>query len=297
MYEAYFNLKERPFSISPDPRFFYLTSQHKEALTNCQYMITNRVGPVYVHGDVGTGKTTIARRLYQQLLDDPTYIPAMIISPNLKSSNALLRLIMKEFNVKTDRKYDNSLTLFGEFLQDSAVKGKVPVLFIDEAQLLKPDMLELVRFLLNFETNTQKLLQIVLFGQNELATNLESKKELKSRMYRSALASLNRNDMENMIQFRFQVAGGDKHPFTPDGLDELYKLTLGLPREICKVTDMALLRAMVNQMREVNADIVRQTAEQLAVNEQQEETLAGNKSHKTSTVKESHTKTSAKPTL
>src|SRR3954452_23564995 len=80
MYEAYFNLKERPFSISPDPRFFYLTAQHKEALTNCQYMITNRVGPVYVHGDVGTGKTTIARRLYQQLLDDPHYIVAMIIS-------------------------------------------------------------------------------------------------------------------------------------------------------------------------------------------------------------------------
>ena len=137
MYEAYFQLNERPFSISPDPRFFYLTAQHREALTNCQYMITNRVGPVYVHGDVGTGKTTIARRLYQQLLDDPQYIVAMIISPNLKSSNALLRLIMKEFNVKTDKKYENSLTLFGEFLQDSAVKDKVPVLFIDEAQLLK----------------------------------------------------------------------------------------------------------------------------------------------------------------
>jgi general secretion pathway protein A len=150
MYEAYFNLTERPFSISPDPRFFYLTAQHKEALTNCQYMITNRVGPVYVHGDVGTGKTTIARRLYQQLVDDPTYILAMIISPNLKSSNALLRLIMKEFDVKTDKKYENSLTLFGTFLQDSAVKGKVPVLFIDEAQLLKPDMLELVRFFVEF---------------------------------------------------------------------------------------------------------------------------------------------------
>jgi type II secretory pathway predicted ATPase ExeA len=74
MYEAYFQLNERPFSISPDPRFFYLTAQHREALTNCQYMITNRVGPVYVHGDVGTGKTTIARRLYQQLHDDPKYI-------------------------------------------------------------------------------------------------------------------------------------------------------------------------------------------------------------------------------
>jgi len=296
MYEAYFNLKERPFSISPDPRFFYLTAQHKEALTNCQYMITNRVGPVYVHGDVGTGKTTIARRLYQQLLDDPTYILAMIISPNLKSSNALLRLIMKEFNVKTDKKYENSLTLFGEFLQESAVKGKVPVLFIDEAQLLKPDMLELVRFLLNFETNTQKLLQIVLFGQNELATNLESKKELKSRMYRSALASLNRSDMENMIQFRFQIAGGEKHPFTPDGLDELYKLTLGLPREICKVTDMALLRAMVNQTHEVTADIVRQTAEQLAVNEQ-EETVATHKPHKTKAAAETQNKASANTKL
>ena len=76
-------------------------------------------------------------------------------------------------------------------------------------------------------------------------------------MYRSALASLNRGDMEKMIQFRFQIAGGEKHPFTPDGLDELYKFTLGLPREICKVTDMALLRAMVNQTHEVTADIVR----------------------------------------
>src|SRR5215211_6883936 len=132
MYEAYFKLKERPFSISPDPRFFYLTAQHKEALTNCQYMITNRVGPVYVHGDVGTGKTTIARRLYQQLMDDPKYIVAMIVSPNLKSANALLRLIMKEFNVKTEKKYEESLQAFGTFLQDQAVEGKVPVLFIDE---------------------------------------------------------------------------------------------------------------------------------------------------------------------
>src|SRR4029453_3573977 len=296
MYEAYFNLKERPFSISPDPRFFYLTTQHKEALTNCQYMITNRVGPVYGHGDVGTGKTTIARRLFQQLFDDPTYIVAMIISPNLKSSNALLRLIIKEFNVKNDKKYENSLTLFGEFLQDSAGKGKVPVLFIDEAQLLKPDMLELVRFLLNFETNTQKLLQIVLFGQNELATNLESKKELKSRMYRSALASLNRSDMENIIQFRFQIAGGEKHPFTPDGLDELYKFTLGLPREICKVTDMALLRAMVNDTHEIKADIVRQTADQLAINEQ-EYTGATDKPHKTRATVDSHKKAGTKTTL
>jgi hypothetical protein len=98
------------------------------------------------------------------------------------------------------------------------------------------------------------------------------------------------------IQFRFQVAGGEKHPFTPDGLDELYKLTLGLPREICKVTDMALLRAMVKNTQEVNAAIVRQTAEQLAVNEQ-EETASTDKPHKTRATAESHHKARAKTTL
>ena len=114
-------------------------------------------------------------------------------------------------------------------------------------------------------------------------------------MYRSALASLNRSDMENMIQFRFQVAGGEKHPFTPDGLDELYKFTLGLPREICKVTDMALLRAMVNQTHAVNAAIVRQTAEQLAVNEQED--TATDKPHRTRATAESHKKARTKTTL
>jgi general secretion pathway protein A len=265
MYEAFFHLHERPFSISPDPRFFYLTSQHREALTNCQYMITNRIGPVYVHGDVGTGKTTIARRLYQQLVDDPHYQVAMIISPNLKSANALLRLIMQEFQVKTEKKYEDSLRNFGAFLQQKASEDSVPVLFIDEAQLLKADMLELIRFLLNFETNTQKLLQIVLFGQNELAYHLESKKELKSRMYRSALASLTRSDMEKMIEFRYQVAGGQQHPFTAAALDELFRLSLGLPREVCKLCDMVLLRAYANQANPIGPDLIAQTAEQLAI--------------------------------
>ncbi len=271
MYETFFKLKERPFSISPDPRFFYLTAQHSEALTNCQYMITNRIGPVYVHGDVGTGKTTIARRLFQQLSDDPKYIIAMIISPNLKSANALLRLIMKEFGVKTEKKYEDSLQNLGNFLQEKATEEKVPVLFIDEAQLLRPDMLETIRFLLNFETNTQKLLQIVLFGQNELAYHLETKKELKSRMYRSALASLTRDDMEKMIAFRFKVAGRENHPFTRDALEAIFRFSLGLPREICKLCDMALLRAFANNMQEISADIVVQTAQQLAMNDEEPE--------------------------
>lgn len=271
MYEAHFNLQERPFSISPDPRFFYLSAQHKEALMNCIYMIQNRIGPVYVHGDVGTGKTTIARRIYQQMMDDPRYIVSMIISPNLKSANALLRLIMEEFKVKTEKKYEDSLKNFGKYLNDKNAEEKVPVLLIDEAQLLRPDMLELVRFLLNYENSSYKLLQIVLLGQSELAYNLEQKKELKTRMYRNALSSLTRDDMENMIRFRYGVAGGDKYniPFTTEALDTIFRLSLGLPRLVCQLCDMALLRAYANEVKMIDDQIVKATGEQLAINEEE----------------------------
>src|SRR3972149_3100438 len=103
MYESYFGLKEKPFRISPDPRFLYLAPQHQEVLSKCQYMISNKVGPVYVFGPIGSGKTSIARRIYQDLQDDPSYQVAMLLSPNLKSPNAFLRTIMNEFSVKTER--------------------------------------------------------------------------------------------------------------------------------------------------------------------------------------------------
>jgi general secretion pathway protein A len=269
MYEAFFNLKEKPFKTSPDPRFFYLTAQHTEALTNCQYMIQERVGPVYVHGDVGTGKTTIARRLMQQLQEDPKYIVAMVIEPNIKSANAFLRLVMKEFGVKTEKKYEDSLENFGNFLNDKDETGFIPVLLVDEAHLLRPDMLETVRFLLNFETDSHKRLQIILLGQNELATNIESKKELKSRMYRNALSSLTRDDTEKMIQFRFQIAGGGTHPFTPEAIDAIFRCSLGLPRLVCQLCDMSLLRAYTLQQKKIGADIIKMTSTQLRIDEEE----------------------------
>jgi general secretion pathway protein A len=103
MYESFFGLQERPFSISPDPRFFFLSSQHKEALAKCQYAVQERMGLAVIYGDIGTGKTTIARRLFQVFSDNPDYSTAMLISPSLKTENALLREIMKEFGVPTQR--------------------------------------------------------------------------------------------------------------------------------------------------------------------------------------------------
>src|SRR5262245_10363863 len=108
MYESFFGLKERPFRISPDPRFLFLAPQHQEVLAKCQYMISNKVGPVYVFGPIGSGKTSIARRIYQQLADDPQYRAVLLFSPDLKSPNAFLRTFMDEFGVKTERSFDRS---------------------------------------------------------------------------------------------------------------------------------------------------------------------------------------------
>ena len=263
MYQAAFQLNERPFSISPDPRFLYLAPQHKETLSKCVYMIANKVGPVFVTGPIGSGKTTVARRLYQQFQDDPAFATAMLIAPNLKTANAFLRTIMQEFEVKTARSYDQSLRNFSEFLKAQAERDMFPILLVDEAQNLPRDVLRLMHFLLNYETNSQKLLQVVLFGQMELAVKIERFPELKSRMFPGALASLTKEDMAGMIGFRWQVAGGKEHPFSAEALEEIFKYSLGLPREICKLCDLALLKAFSEDSRTVSAETIAAAAEEL----------------------------------
>ena len=169
MYESFFGLQEGPFSISPDPRFFFLSSQHKEALAKCKYAVQQRMGLAVIYGDVGTGKTTVARRLFQAFNEDPTHQTAMIISPGLKTENALLREIMKEFGVPTKKAFADSRAMFRAFLVDQYKNGKTVVLMIDEAQTIRSANFELIRTLLNFETDRQKLLIIILRGQTALA--------------------------------------------------------------------------------------------------------------------------------
>ena len=274
MYEAFFGLKERPFRISPDPRFLFLAPQHQEVLSKCQYMIGNKVGPVYVFGPIGSGKTSIARRIYQEISDGPDYRVAMLFSPNLKSPNAFLRTIMDEFGVKTERAYDRSLSNFSNFLIQEFEAGRTPVLLIDEAQHLRRNILELIKFLLNYETNTQKLLQILLFGQNELATNIAKYPELQSRMFPSALAALSAEDMAEMIAWRFRTAGGRRHPFTPRAVAEIFRYSVGLPREICRICDMALLAAFNRKAPRIDHHVIGQVADELGLTRKEPEEVS-----------------------
>ena len=267
MYESFYGLKEKPFRISPDPRFLFLAPQHQEVLSKCQYMIQGRVGPVYVFGPIGSGKTTIARRLYQQLADNPDYLVASVIAPDLRTPNAFLRTIAHEFEVKTERSYNDTLANFAAFLRGRHDAGRIPVLLVDEAQLLRQPLLRLIQFLLNYETNTEKLLQVVLFGQNELASRIDALPELKSRMFPSALAALNADETREVIAFRMTVAGAKLNPFTEAAMDAVYRSSLGLPRQVCQLCDMALLAGFAKKSSSIDEAIIADVARGLRIDE------------------------------
>src|SRR5207253_203416 len=203
----YFGLNEHPFISTPDPRFLYCASQVKEALAKCEYMAQDRIGSIYMYGPIGSGKTSLVRLLQEKLSQDEKYNVKLLISPNLKSSNAFLRLILETFDVKTERSYTASLSNFEQFLIDQYKQNKIPVLLIDEAQYMNRDTLKLIHYLLNFETSKTKLLQIVLVGQEELGTKIMQYRELASRMFPIAMNSMSLEDLKDMIDFRLKVAG------------------------------------------------------------------------------------------
>src|SRR5690349_11607148 len=187
---SYFRLNEQPFRIGPDPRYLYFSDQVKEAIAKCEYMARERIGPIYIYGPIGSGKTSILRRLRDLLTQDTKNQVAYLISPNIKTSNAFIRMISESFEVKTERAFPQSLKNFEVFLTDAYQAGTVPVLLIDEAQNLNRDTLRLLHYLLNFETATTKLLQVVLVGQEELAVKISKYRELASRMFPIAMSAM-----------------------------------------------------------------------------------------------------------
>ena len=258
----YFELNEHPFMTSPDPRFLYFSSQVREALAKCEFMARDRIGPIYMYGPIGSGKTSLVRRLQEKLSQDERYNVKLLISPNLKSSNAFLRLILETFDVKTERSYTASLSNFEKFLVDQFKNGKVPVLLIDEAQYMNREALKLIHYLLNFETNKTKLLQIVLVGQEELGTRIANYKELASRMFPIAMSAMSLDDLKDMITFRLNVAGyrGELFEDEDEAYKTLYSYTKGLPRDAIKVCFEVLVELAGQKKKKANAKHVEEIA-------------------------------------
>ncbi|WP_417615052.1 AAA family ATPase [Oceanisphaera sp.] len=262
MYDTYFGLSELPFSIAPDPRYLYLSQQHREALAHLQYGLACPGGFVLLTGEVGTGKTTVCRCLLEQIPDNTDL--AFIINPG-HSVRELLAAIAQELEIKVAASANaRQLTdAIHHHLLDAHAKGRQTVLIIDEAQSLSIDLLEQVRLLTNLETDTHKLLQIILLGQPELADTLRQPelRQLSQRITaRYHLSPLTFTEMKAYIAHRLSVAGVAATLFRPNSLRRLYRLTGGVPRLINVICDRALLGAYVQRLPRVDLGTLNRAA-------------------------------------
>jgi general secretion pathway protein A len=265
MYEAFYGLAEKPFNLTPDPRFLFLSEKHKEAFAHLLFGIKNRTGFVMVSGEIGTGKTTICRSLLNQL-DTDTEV-AFIFNPCL-SPEELLRKINEDFGIESRAETIKDLIdELNQYLLDRNTFGKNCVLVIDEAQDLTPSVLEQIRLLSNLETETQKLLQIVLIGQPELAYNLQlpELRQLNQRITaRYHLKELDSEETLQYIAYRLRVAGGRKKVYlTRAAVRAVYRSSGGTPRVINAVCDRALLIGYTKDTHTITARIVRQAAKEV----------------------------------
>lgn len=265
MYEAFYGLRDRPFNLTPDPKYLYLSEKHKEAFAHLLYGIKNRSGFVMVSGEIGTGKTTICRTLLNQL-DDDTEV-AFIFNPSL-SPDELLRSINSEFGIES--KADSVLGLIQElnaYLLQGAQDEKNCVLVIDEAQNLAPSVLEQVRLLSNLETESQKLLQIVLIGQPELAEHLalDELRQLNQRITaRYHLEALGQEETLQYIAYRLRVAGGRrKVQFSKGAVRLIHRHASGTPRVINAICDRCLLIGYTKETRTITPGIVKQAIKEV----------------------------------
>ncbi|HSB96485.1 MAG TPA: AAA family ATPase, partial [Spongiibacteraceae bacterium] len=266
MYNHHFGLAEAPFSIAPDPRYLYLSAQHREALAHLLYGIGDHGGFVVLTGEVGTGKTTVCRCLLQQI---PDHIDiAVIVNPKL-SSQELLQTICDELGVGLAEEQPTAKQLIdalNAFLLATHARGRNAILIIDEAQNIAIDVLEQLRLLTNLETNERKLLQLILLGQPELNTLLAqpSLRQLAQRITaRYHLRPLARQEVAQYIEHRLAIAGCRGHLFTPAAVARIYRYSNGIPRLINLLCDRALLGVYAENGALVDASMVRLAAQEV----------------------------------
>ena len=268
-YKEHFGLKQEPFNITADPAFLYLSTSHREALAQLSYGIKARKGFVVLTGEVGTGKTTLINGLLDEFDGDTR--TALIFS-YIANPFDLLRYTCDEFGLRSSQHsrsdFYEYLSLLNDYLFESYHSGKNCALIIDEAQNLSSEVLESVRLLSNFETSKDKLLQILLVGQPELSSRLNSPelRQLKQRItVRYQLRSLTLKECHEYIANRLQVAGGNPALFTPKGVEVIYACSGGIPRVINVICDGALMTAYALRKTFIDEWLVRQVAEDLQI--------------------------------
>ncbi|MEK6727520.1 MAG: AAA family ATPase [Candidatus Omnitrophota bacterium] len=265
MYCQYYGLKERPFNVTSDPAFFFLSRKHKEALSHLLYGVSQRKGIIVLTGEIGTGKTTLCRFFLNQLVKNVK--TAFILNPHF-SETQLLEAIVKDFGITTKNNTRLGLVWdLNKFLLNESETGNNVILIIDEAQNLKPGQLEQVRLLSNLETEKEKLLQVVLAGQPELnrRLNLYDLRQLRQRiMVRYHISPLEKDEIRDYVYHRLNVAGatGDIE-FTEGAIEVIANFSSGTPRLINMICDRALLAGFVAETKKIDLAIINKCIEEL----------------------------------
>src|SRR5689334_7708638 len=271
MHEEYYGFSEKPFSLTPDPKYLYKSESHASAFDLLQYAIRRREGFVVITGDIGTGKTTLCRAILEQL--DRKTFTALVLNPFL-SEEDLLRLVLQDFGVVSREELKRGrlggiskqelIDTLNEFLLSLLPLGAAALLIIDEAQNLPRQVLEQIRILSNLETNKEKLLQIVLVGQPTLKDLLRSAdlRQLDQRVsIRYELKPLSREETSAYVAHRLAIAGGGAAVnFAPKALDLVHKYTGGTPRLINLVCDRALLSGYSARTNRITPEMVKHAA-------------------------------------
>lgn len=268
MYESYYGFNERPFQLSPDPRFFFATKHHQRALSYLQYGLDQKEGFIVITGPIGTGKTTIARNLMANI-SDADIVAAQLVTTKLNPEE-LLELVIAEFNIAYDgNSKAEMLTAIEKFLIMLSEQGKRALLLVDEAQNLPAETVEELRMLSNFQLDNQPLIQSFLLGQEELkaiiqAPNME---QFRQRIIASAhLKPLSVEEVKNYINHRIHQAGYEKEDlFSDQAFTLIHEKTLGVPRKINIFVDRILLFGFLEELESIDEQAIQSVAKEMGV--------------------------------
>ena len=265
MYQEFFGLHEKPFSIAPDPRYLYMTEQHREALAHLLFGVGDEGGFILLTGEVGTGKTTICRSLLNRLPDNTDV--AFIVNPRL-SVDELLQSICDDFSIAypDNASIKDLVDALNQFLLNAYASGKNIILIIDEAQNLADEVLEQLRLLTNLETNEKKLLQLILLGQPELSEKLAQKnlRQLAQRVTaRFHLKPLSESETIAYIQHRLYVAGYRGELFSKSAFKCIHSQSGGVPRLVNVICDRAMLGAYAESQSLIEFPVVLEACKEV----------------------------------
>ena len=264
-------LKREPFSTSPDPEFFYHSVSHDTALKRLEISLRLRRGLNLILGDVGTGKTTLSRTLLQIFKDESDFIFHLVLDPNYKSEFQFLQSLVRMFNIVAPFKstLDFKEALEKYLFQKGVEENKTIIILIDEGQKMTPENLEVLRMLLNYETNEFKLLQLVIMAQVELLPRIKRIRNFVDRIaLKYNINPLDENETKAMIEFRLKKAGynNQNNLFTDEAIQLIYQHTQGYPRRISLLSHDALETIVMQDQSIVDAQIIKELiAKEVAV--------------------------------